>query len=602
MSRGKKIYFGLLLLSIFLVSTMYFSYAFFTSRNEEHGKLNIVAGTLNYKVESKDLENNKITVGATQTKKVIIDIESLNEIESKYELYYLMDGNMNQIEIGYDTNTKNEPRGIINPKEKKEVSVIIQNKNHEDATIEFKVIGGFVKNELVLSEGNRINKSKLYVENILKGTEPVLQGELIPVVIETDGKVKKANLESEWYSYEKKNWANAVILKNKNVSYTDNQIIPEENIESYFVWIPKYSYQIFDMGNYNSLTTIGTQTQEINIKFGTENTNDANNQECATPMKSGQGISGASGNCSIGKYMTHPAFLAFDVNGFWVGKFETGYDGAKTKEEAEKNEIASDKIIIKPNVYSWRNITIANIFENSYQYERDLESHMMKNTEWGAVAYLSHSKYGSTTRIRVNNNSNFVTGYAGKEEPTLGYSKNSINGNRYEAIIPGQDGNYTVNYLNNQSNISSTTGNRTGIYDMSGGTWEYMLGYYDLYNTITGGNSGILAKYPAFFTDSYFYKYYDSYLSQYANNYDHRILGDATGELGPFGTENDPDGNPRNSSSWYKNQSDIISQHRFYIRGGCYIDGSLAGVFSSSSHDGGNYLIFSFRIVLAPNG
>ena len=27
-------------------------------------------------------------------------------------------------------------------------------------------------------------------------------------------------------------------------------------------------------------------------------------------------------------------------------------------------------------------------------YQRELDSHMMKNTEWGAVAYLSHSIYG----------------------------------------------------------------------------------------------------------------------------------------------------------------------------------------------------------------
>ncbi len=30
--------------------------------------------------------------------------------------------------------------------------------------------------------------------------------------------------------------------------------------------------------------------------------------------------SGESGNCSIGDYMTHPAFLSIPSTGFWVGK------------------------------------------------------------------------------------------------------------------------------------------------------------------------------------------------------------------------------------------------------------------------------------------
>ena len=52
------------------------------------------------------------------------------------------------------------------------------------------------------------------------------------------------------------------------------------------------------------------------------------------------------------------------------------------------------EVVIKPSVYSWRNINVSNAFYTSYNYKRDLESHMMKNTEWGAVAYLTQSKYG----------------------------------------------------------------------------------------------------------------------------------------------------------------------------------------------------------------
>ena len=55
MDRKKIIYLGLLLIVTVIVSVTYFSYAFFTQKDEQHGKLNIVAGTLDYKIESDDL-------------------------------------------------------------------------------------------------------------------------------------------------------------------------------------------------------------------------------------------------------------------------------------------------------------------------------------------------------------------------------------------------------------------------------------------------------------------------------------------------------------------------------------------------------------------
>ena len=283
-----------------------------------------------------------------------------------------------------------------------------------------------------------------YRETILNGADPVLTDHLVPVQIVEDGTVTKADTTSQWYSYEKKNWANAVVLKDKGITYQNGETIPEDNIESYFVWIPKYSYQLWDLGNYSSLTSIEAKEQTIPIKFGLTNTSDSNTGECTTP-----GVAGSSGSCQVGDYMTHPAFLAFDSNGFWVGKFETGYEGATSTSDAQVNSNDSSKIIIKPNVYSWRDLTLGNMFSASYNYIRSDESHMMKNTELGAVAYLQHSIYGSQTSVRVNNNSAYITGYAGTEEPTLGYNNGtSIDGNRVESTVLGVDGTHTVNYLN----------------------------------------------------------------------------------------------------------------------------------------------------------
>ena len=107
-----------------------------------------------------------------------------------------------------------------------------------------------------------------YIEPILNGTDPILQDPLIPVTIDDNGTVRKADLSSEWYDYETKKWANAVILEDETKSYASGEIIPEENIESYFVWIPKYRYQLWDLGNYDSLTAIDTsKVHEIPIIF-----------------------------------------------------------------------------------------------------------------------------------------------------------------------------------------------------------------------------------------------------------------------------------------------------------------------------------------------
>ena len=297
--------------------------------------------------------------------------------------------------------------------------------------------------------------------------------------------------------------------------------------------------------------------------------------------------------------MTHPAFLAFDTLGLWVGKFETGYDGATSTASAQVNSVDTSKIIIKPNVYSWRNINVGNIFKNSYDYKRDLDSHMMKNTEWGSVAYLQHSKYGSGASVRINNNSSYITGYAATVEPTLGYNNGtSIDGNRIESTSLSQDGTYTINYLNKNSVAASTTNNYTGIYDMSGGTWEYVMGYTTGATTV-GGSSDITSLYSNFFSDSSYLKYWDKYTTTVNTNYNNRILGDAVGEMGPFQSEKTSDGTNRIKSSWYGDHANFADLYGpWLIRSGYWNYGSEAGAFAFG-HYTGDILNCSYRIVLA---
>ena len=402
-----------------------------------------------------------------------------------------------------------------------------------------------------------------YIEPILNGTDPVLEEPLIPVTIEDDGTVKKADLASEWYDYETKKWANAVILEDESKNYASGEVIPEENIESYFVWIPKYRYQLWDLGLYDSLTTIDTsKVHEIPVIFGDYNTSDNVDGECTTPMESG-----ATGNCEVGDYMTHPAFLSIPSTGFWVGKFETGYKGAISTSEASQNVNDESKVIIKPNVYSWRDIQVINAFYTSYDYQRKLDSHMMKNTEWGAVAYVQHSTYGSSSSVRINNNSDFVTGYQANDEPTCPYTGTNEECNKY-------CNDNTCNIAYPSSILSSTTNNITGIFDMAGGSWEYAMGVLmdqngnpmsgrnSIYNsgfngtfgcpTCDNDTSGLTAlTNGTAWPDK---KYYDRYL--YETNHFHylnRILGDGIGEIGPMGNLD-----VRETSSWYYDEAYMI--------------------------------------------
>ena len=603
MSKGKKIYFLVLILITILVTTFYFSYAIFSNIQEKHGKLNIVAGTLNYKIESSELDNDSIILEANTSKEIKIKLTSLNEVGSKYELYYILDKTNDKVSVGYSKDTKDNVLGTIEGSSSKMISIVVRNDSDTSSKVTFKVLGGLLNNELALKDGNSLNKvvSIYYQEDILNGTDPIIKDNLIPVTISDTGVVTKADTTKKWYNYEKKNWANSVILKDERAVYKNGETIPESNIESYFVWIPKYSYQLFDLGNYSSLTSISDKTQEIKIKFGTGNTSDSISGECTTPFSNNQGIAGSSGNCKVGDYMTHPAFLAFDTLGLWVGKFETGYDGATSTTTAQVNSVDTSKIIIKPNVYSWRNITVGNAFKNSYDYQRNLDSHMMKNTEWGAVAYLQHSKYGSQASVRINNNSSYITGYAATIEPTLGYNGGtSIDGNRIESTLLGQDGTYTINYLNSKSVVASTTNNYTGIYDMSGGAWEYVIGYTTGATTV-GGTSGITNLYSNFFSNSSYSKYWDKYTLTAETNYNNRILGDATGEMGPFGSEKDPDGGTRNKSSWYKDYAYLVSSSTpWFARGGAWVNGIISGAFSTGFGPGYISDDKVFRIVLTP--
>ena len=255
-----------------------------------------------------------------------------------------------------------------------------------------------------------------------------------------------------------------------------------------------------------------------------------------------------------GTYLTHPAFTfgTTELNGIWVSKFEvTG---------------TISTITSKPNVTSLRSQTVGNFWNALKSYDVSDTSHMMKNTEWGAVAYLSASIYGKNSEVYINNDSNYITGCGGT---TASAASTTSCTNAYASLT---------------SYPQSTTGNVSGIFDMSGGAWEYMAAYI----SGTVGSSGLTVD-----TINANSNYFDIYNSSSTDmSYNYRILGDATGEMGPFTNK---------VGSWYLDLAYFVDSSNPWVhRGGAYANTTDPGVFQFNDHTGAAFDYATSRMVLLP--
>ena len=119
---------------------------------------------------------------------------------------------------------------------------------------------------------------------------------------------------------------------------------------------------------------------------------------------------------------------------------------------------------------------------------------------------------------------------------------------------------------------------------MSGGAWEYMAAY----RSGTVGSSGLTVA-----TINANSNYFDIYNSASTDtSYQYRILGDATGEMGPITSYH---------SSWYQDAASFVfSSASWFVRGGYCSDTSNAGVFYFHHNTGAAYGDFGSRMVLLP--
>ena len=328
--------------------------------------------------------------------------------------------------------------------------------NEETYKFKVKVVG--VDTSITIEEKSTVSSLDTSGANA-----PVLASNMIPVYYdETSGVWKKADKNNKdnnnrWYSYEssgeyKGMWANAVTVKDTNrqtyLNATPGTTISMNDITTMWVWIPRFN--AVTPNNYNGGTK--AKPNAIDVTYAKQN---------------------------------EPAIDAFtfgnkELSGFWYGKFETGH--ATLASNTTKNNLGctneicnnANGIIIKPNVTSLQYNNLSNFFFASRSMEQtgnsfgfvnsEVDTHMSKNNEWGAVAYLTQSIYGrctdSTTcaAVGINNNKNTITGYGAP----AGSNDSATNG-AYNTTL-GKD--------------ASTTGTIYGIYDMAGGSYEFVMGIF----------------------------------------------------------------------------------------------------------------------------
>ena len=403
-----------------------------------------------------------------------------------------------------------------------------------------------------------INETKEYVEPLDIDVE-LAQG-MIPVKFDASGNAVVADTSSKWYDYGAHEWANAVLVNcadskikskyfdsnNKVLASAVGKTISMDKIMQMYVYIPRYKYQLFNAEDGTS------NPQAINITF-----------ESKTTAK--------STGTKNGEWLTHPAFTFGDkeLAGIWVGKFETSNTSELPKIVPNVRSLTTMNV----NVQFITSRLMTKRLASTYGTSTNDDSHMMKNMEWGAVAYLSSSIYGRYTNastciesgceVWINNNSSLTTGCAG--------SSVSESTNYHDSIC---------NAWNTATGVNaSTTGNIYGIYDMSGGAHENVMGNYN--DTI---DSSELISMPEA-------KYYDKYTgTDSIRDFTIYHLGDATKET--IKTKSPV------SYSWYQDYgASVHSSSPWVVRGGSYFDSTAAGLFNFDSDYGGGSGTGSFRVV-----
>lgn len=316
-------------------------------------------------------------------------------------------------------------------------------------------------------------------------------------------------------------------------------VINNDDVSSYYVWIPRYKYKLWNVTGTPGVDSYDAYNKGIEIEF--ENKTESSgiikceNYVCYNDNLLITKVTDSDNN----KYYTHPAFTNGDneLTGLWVSKYEISTSDSACNGDNIDGCLSNQlKIESKIGNNVWRNNYLSYYYQDIKKISNNY--HVIKNTEWGALTYLTHSKYGLCKDNVCSN---------------IGTNKTYISGNDIK---------------------DSTTGNMYGVFDLSGSASEFVMGSY------SNLDNQLLLNGSHFGNIQIDRNEYDLY---HENTF---ILGDATREIS------------LNNGIWYNNYNSFVNEtNNWFIRGGIGTTDNN-GIFYYNATTDNNSAYITTRIII----
>ncbi|MDR2064001.1 MAG: hypothetical protein LBQ02_04450, partial [Candidatus Nomurabacteria bacterium] len=401
--------------------------------------------------------------------------------------------------------------------------------------------------------------------------------------------------------------------------------VSEDDILGYWVYIPRFAYQVNRLSATDPAvcaggsTTSGTCSDSgyyqgtFDIVFQKRGTS-----YCSPSVKPTAGSTTKCTPTASGHWATHPAFTigSTELAGLWVGKFETtGSTTAPTVKPNLKSQAGFDAIGTRYDIAGSAGKTKptgsnnTTITQNNQNFQR-FNTHQQKNVEWGAVAYLSASAYGTNdAKVLINSavKSNLqdgngsvvgrgITGCGPRTTAVTDDNSYSITDTNTTGAVACMYNGVSHSYDTSIGVLASTTHNVYGVYDMNGGEWESVLGYNgsisDMSNpdfSSQNPNTNLVNFYPSSVFNGVDELANNSFCTwQYCGGHAlHEVRSAKT--ISAY------------NQSWGSDGASFVFNdgqgYRWFIRGGFASHGDGSGVWASAATNGTYIFYSSFRIV-----